>query len=89
MIFFINEEVVVLALRNDYGSNLDTMKEELHNMGEDGYLMLSIIEFTFSPCVSFLMSVLNAHFCSKVGNKAYPSTNVIYDGTVLFNNGNK
>lgn len=84
-----DEEVVVLALRDDYGSNLDTIKEKLRDMGEDGYLMLSIIEFTSSPCVSFLMSVLNARFCSKVGNKAYPSTNVIYDGTVLFNIRNK
>lgn len=80
---------MVLALRDDYGSNLDKIKEELWDMGEDGYLMLSIIEFTYSPCVSFLMSVLNARFCSKVGNKAYPSTNVIYDGFILFNEWNK
>lgn len=78
-----------MALRDDYGSNLDKIKEELLDMGEDGYLMLSIIEFTYSPCVSFLMSVLNARFCSKVGNKAYPSTNVIYDDFILFNEWNK
>ena len=80
---------MILALRDDYGSNLDSIKEELRSMGKDGYLMLSIIEFTSSPCISFLMSVLNARFCSKVGNKAYPSTDVIYDGFILFNYGNK
>lgn len=78
-----------MALRDDYGSYLDIIKDELRNKGKDGYLMLTIIEYTYSPCVSFLMSVLNARFCSKVGNKAYPSTNVIYDGFILFNDRSK
>ena len=78
-----------MALRDDYGSHLETIKKELRDMGKDGYFMLTIIEFTYSPCISFLMSVLNACFCSKVGNKAYPSTNVIYDGFILFKYRNK
>ena len=54
-------------------------------MSKYAYLMLSIIEYTYSPCISFYMNVLNARFCSKVGNKAYPWQMLFYDGFILFN----
>ena len=61
----------ILSVREYYDSS-DEIKDKLEEFGKDGHLMLTIVDFTYTRCVCYLMGLLNSEFDSDVGNKAYP-----------------
>lgn len=66
------------------GFNYDNLKTELLKLSKDAYRMISLLDFTYSDCGQDLFNELNNRFDKKVGNRAYPSRNVIYDHILLF-----
>ena len=68
----------IMALKYKFKSKYRKVFDEVSKFGKDGYTILTIMDFVKTDCVSDLIGELNKKFGSTVGNKAYPSWNVIY-----------
>lgn len=66
------------------GFDYDIIKDKLKTYGKDAYKLITYVDYLNDECIRDLIFELNSKFNSKVGNRAYPSRNVINYFYVLF-----
>ena len=60
-----------MTLEKDDEFNKDDIIDRLKSKGQDGYRMITYVDFLFSPAVFMLFTILNMKFMFKRGHPAY------------------
>ena len=73
-----------MAIMDIKGFNHDIIKDKLKTMGKDTYKLITYVNYLNDKCIKDLIRELNSKLNSPVGNRAYPSRNVVDYIYVLF-----
>lgn len=65
------------------GFNKDCIKSKLKLFDNEVFILLTILDFIFSDCITDLVAQLDGDFDSKQGRPAYPSCHVVRYFNVL------